>query len=110
MVAATVRRTVFDFDKDCQVECYEEWPFYQKRLLASAGLKQVSGCDLVVIQGTTLFLIEVKDYTYPPGTTPPKVRDFATAVSAKGLRTLAGLFAAARSTRGPRTRRSAGKL
>ena len=72
MVAATAKRTVFDFDEDCQVECYDEWPFYQKRLLPSAGPKQVKGCDLVVISQKTLFLIEVKDYTHPPGTTSPQ--------------------------------------
>lgn len=52
--------TLFTFAPGVQAEQFDEWDYY-KRLSSNS----IRGCDVVALQGKTLWLIEVKDYTYP---------------------------------------------
>lgn len=78
------------------MERYDEWPFHRQQLSKSVAGGEVSGCDLVMIHGQTLFMIEAKDYTYPEETVPPTIDELAEKVSTKGFDTLAGIFAGAK--------------
>lgn len=56
------------------------------------------GCDVVAIapEASTLYLIEAKDYTRPPGTTMPGLQELAETVVSTTFDTLAGLAAGAK--------------
>lgn len=96
MTRVLVDGNTFDFDASCLVEKYDDWTFYRKRIMGSVAPGAATGCDLVVVSGSTLYLIEAKDYTNPPGTRMPPIQELAARVSTKGLHTLAGLLAGAR--------------
>lgn len=83
----------FEFDRDWDVLVYDKWGFYTG---LSGGPLASKGCDLVALHDDILYLIEAKDYTYPPGTTMPKVQDLSVTVARKGFDTLAGIFAGAK--------------
>lgn len=91
-VTVPVDGSLFSFPAGWEVEAYDTWTQVAK--IAGSSL-EAKACDLVAISGGTLYLIEVKDYTYPVGTRPPKLEDLAVAVAQKGYHTLAGLFAVA---------------
>lgn len=48
-------------------------PFDDTQGFKTASGQGIKGCDLVAIHGRTLWLIEVKDYTYPEATIPPEL-------------------------------------
>ena|SRR5690606_7967111 len=96
MTELEVDGNLFKFDDGCDVLQYDEWSFFNNRIKSSVSRFGPMACDFVVVDGETLYLIEAKDYSYPPGTTMPKIDDLAETVSAKGFQTLAGLFAGAR--------------
>lgn len=78
--------TYLSFPAAWRVSVLDEWPQYRK----PAGEIGLRGCDVVAVDGQTLGLIEMKDYTYP-GTTPP--RDLSTVIVQKAAGTIALLFA-----------------
>lgn len=90
MATVLVDGNNFTFPDDWQVEVYDSWRFSSK--LAGVAIS-AKACDLVAIADDVLYLIEAKDYTYPPGTRPPKLQDLAATVAGKTFHTLAGLFA-----------------
>lgn len=76
--------SIHEFPDDWQVITFDESPTY--RPVSGIGLK---GCDVVGVSGQTLWLIEMKDYTYA-GANPPS--DLAQTVVWKAVNTL-GLLA-----------------
>lgn len=89
MVDVSVDGNIFTFPSTWAVELYDTWPIVA-RLAGGLGTK---ACDIVAVNDKTLYLIEAKDYTSPPGTRPPKLPELAETVAVKGLHTLAGLLA-----------------
>lgn len=83
----------FTFADDWTVFVYDEWSFYRRKLTAAP--LNARGCDLVAVDGSTLYLIEAKDYTRPAGTTMPSVEDLADRVVTKAFHTMAGLASGA---------------
>ena len=86
----TVDGTVFTFPEDWDVSVFDEWPQYRK----VAGMLGIPGCDIVARDGETLWIIEMKDYTYPAAAAPT---DLAEAVARKTLGTMALLYALQRN-------------
>lgn len=82
--------TFFQFPEGWKTTVFDEWPQYLKPA-SSLGLK---GCDILAINGGTLWIIEVKDYTYPDAKQP---EDLATVVGQKAIGTMALLYALQRS-------------
>lgn len=82
--------TFFQFPEGWETTVFDEWPQYLKPA-SSLGLK---GCDILAINGGTLWIIEVKDYTYPDAKQP---EDLATVVGQKAIGTMALLYALQRS-------------
>lgn len=60
--------TFFAFPDDWRI-----LPFDDTREFRTASGQGIKGCDVVAIDGRTLWLIEVKDYTYPEATIPPNL-------------------------------------
>lgn len=58
--------TIFEFPKHWRVSIFDEWEQF-KRPASELHLK---GCDIVAFDGETLWLIEVKDYTYLDASIP----------------------------------------
>ena len=83
--------TLFTFPSDWRVSTFDTW----KQFTQVAGWLGIQGCDLVAIGEDTVWLIEVKDYTYDSAE-PPK--DLHETVARKAIGTMAILFAQARSS------------
>ncbi|MEZ0166059.1 hypothetical protein AB2L27_14970 [Kineococcus sp. LSe6-4] len=83
--------TLFRFPTDWIVSIFDEWPVYHE----AAGALGVQGCDVVALDHDTLWLIEMKDYTYPGAVPPP---DLVRTVGQKAVGTMALLFALQRAT------------
>ncbi|GAA1868930.1 hypothetical protein [Myceligenerans crystallogenes] len=82
--------TWFMFPADWRTEVFDELPQYKKA--TQLGLE---GCDVVALDGLDLWLIEMKDYTYPGAHQPD---DLANTVGRKAAGTMALLYALARAT------------
>lgn len=68
---------------------FDELPEYQR----SAGVFEHKGCDLVVVDEHTLWLVEVKDYDHSGRTeSEPRAGDLAKIVGQKVLGTMACLY------------------
>jgi len=83
VVECEVDGSFFVFPDGWDVEKLDEWP-EQKKLTRSPFCSK--GCDLVAFRAGELWLIEVKDYTYPGARVPG---DLADAVGLKVFHTLA---------------------
>ncbi|WP_306368991.1 hypothetical protein [Nocardiopsis sp. CC223A] len=86
----------FVFPEGWELERSDEWP-EQRR--ATPSPFHSKGCGLVSVKDGTLWLIEVKDYTYPGAEVPD---DLAEKVGLKFFRSLAVLHMAARWGQGSR--------
>ncbi|MBU8578222.1 hypothetical protein [Brevibacterium luteolum] len=82
--------TLFTFPSGWRVGEFDTWQQYRD----VAGQWDVMGCDIVAFNGTSLWLIEVKDYTYPNVSPPQNLTDM---IALKAVGTMAVLFAQARS-------------
>lgn len=82
--------TLFTFPALWVVGIFDEWPQYTK----AAGTLGMEGCDIVAFDGEVLWLIEMKDYTYPGARQPG---DLAKTVGRKAMGTMALLFSLERS-------------
>ncbi len=82
--------TLFTFPPDWQIGEFDTWQQYRD----VAGKWNVLGCDVVAFDGRSVWIIEVKDYTYPNVKPPP---DLTNTIALKALGTMAILFAQARS-------------
>ena len=82
--------TFFAFPPGWSVEVFDQWTQYTR----AAGAVGMKGVDVVAIDARTLWLIEMKDYTYP-GAAPPD--DLDVEVARKAIGTLALLYALERS-------------
>ena len=79
----------FEFPESWRVSEYDEWSFYCNQFQRQMpGLKAV---DLVAVNGSEAYLIEVKDYS---GQGTPKPSDLPQNVAKKVLHTLAALLPA----------------
>lgn len=83
--------TLFTFPSDWRVSTFDTW----KQFTRLAGWLGIQGCDIVAIGGDTVWLIEVKDYTYDTAEPP---EDLDETVARKAIGTMAVLFAQARSS------------
>ena len=78
--------TIFEFPEHWRVSIFDEWEQF-KRPASELHLK---GCDIVAFDGETLWLIEVKDYTYLDASIP---KDLTQIVGQKAAGTMALLYA-----------------
>lgn len=94
---------VFDFPDDCAViSAYDDQPFFKK--LSGNHAIEAKGCDIVMVHGSTLWLIEAKDYDRKEmARTRPNSADLARTIARKGFDTLAGLQVGARYVPDERT-------
>jgi hypothetical protein len=93
----------FDFPQGLLATKYDEWDFYRHRFIGMlSGIKAV---DIIYVDGTVTWLIEVKDYRRNRRTKPSELAD---EVAKKVFDTLAGL-ATARFNADPDERTSAKK-
>lgn len=83
--------TNFTFPGSWTVSIFDEWPQFRKL----AGPLGIQGVDIVAIDGSTLWLIEMKDYTYPGAKAP---EELPMTLGRKAIGTMAVLFALGRST------------
>lgn len=83
--------TLFSFPSSWIVSVFDEWP----QFVRAAGMFGLQGSDVVAIDGSTLWIIEMKDYTYPGAKEPV---DLAKVVGQKSAGTLALLHALERAT------------
>lgn len=81
--------TYFTFPRGWQTAIFDEWP--QFVATTDIGLK---GCDVLALDGTDLWIIEMKDYTYDGAKQP---QDLHTTVGLKAAGTMAVLFALTRN-------------
>ena len=82
----------FTFQNVDFVEKYEDWDHYIKKFQnACGGSKAV---DFVVVQGQTLWLIEVKNYRQSEKTERPELEDLSKKIALKVKDTLSGLVSA----------------
>lgn len=89
-VEVNVDGTLFTFPEEWDVAIFDEWPQYQ----APAGALGLRGCDVLALDGETLWIVEMKDYTYA-GARPPE--DLTRIVGSKAAGTMALLFALQRA-------------
>ncbi|HLQ81708.1 MAG TPA: hypothetical protein VK122_11515 [Brachybacterium sp.] len=82
--------TLFTFPEDWDVTVFDRWPQYQR----PAGALGLLGCDVLALDGETLWIIEMKDYTYA-GARPPD--ELTRTVGGKAAGTMAVLFALQRA-------------
>lgn len=82
--------TIFSFPHHWRVEVFDEWPQYRD----VSGTGQIHGCDVVALDGSRLWLIEVKDYSYPGARSPQNIDEV---LLRKAVGTLALLSALGRS-------------
>lgn len=83
----------FTFQNVDFVEKYDEWSHYKNKFKnACGGSKAV---DFVVVQGKSLWLIEVKNYRQSDKTESPKLEKLSKKIALKVKHTLAGLAHAA---------------
>ncbi|MDP9851524.1 hypothetical protein [Corynebacterium lowii] len=61
--------TFFSFPRDWAVAVFDEWPQYRK----AAGGVGLKGVDVVALHERDLWLIEMKDYTYPDAQQPQEL-------------------------------------
>lgn len=81
----------FTFPNTWETFQFDEWSKYKR--ITPTGVK---GCDVVgVDEDDTLWLIEMKDYTYPGATQP---QDLPEVVAAKAFGTMGVLFSASHLT------------
>ncbi|MFT3943048.1 MAG: hypothetical protein QM705_04390 [Ancrocorticia sp.] len=81
--------TLFSFPDGWDVEVFDKWPQYDS--VKSWGAK---GCDVLVFAQSMLWIIEVKDYTYPNANQP---EDLPRTVGLKALNTMGLLYALQRN-------------
>lgn len=82
--------TLFSFPDDWRIEVFDEWPQY-KKAASELGLR---GCDVLCLDDTTLWIVEMKDYTYPGASQPS---DLDRIVGEKAAGTMALLYALQRN-------------
>lgn len=80
---------LFAFSEGWDVEKFDDWPQFRKL----SGKYAIQGCDIVAFDGDVLWLLEVKDYTYPGAKLPANL---PVIVGKKGAGTLAVLHALAK--------------
>ncbi|MCK9872216.1 MULTISPECIES: cysteine--tRNA ligase [Nocardiopsis] len=95
-VEVEVDGSFFLFPDGWELEKLDEWPEQRK---ATQSPFHSKGCDLVAMKDGTLWLIEVKDYTYPGAGVPD---DLAEKVGLKFFHSLAVLHMVARWGQGSR--------
>ncbi|MGV7208512.1 hypothetical protein ACLB1G_11730 [Oxalobacteraceae bacterium A2-2] len=78
----------FTFARDSQASKYDQWSYYRNQFQRVGNSKAV---DIIVLQDSVMWLIEVKDYRLHGRT---KVIDLADEIAIKVRDTLAGLVAA----------------
>lgn len=81
--------TIFTFPEDFKVSPFDTWKQYQR--LTPLG---ISGCDIVAYARKTLWIIEVKDYTYPGSSVPG---DLPELIALKAHGTMGVLYALQRT-------------
>lgn len=77
--------TLFAFPGDWALVKFDELPQFVK----AAGGLGLKGCDIAAVDGDRLWIIEVKDYTYPDAKIPS---DLADTVGLKAVGTMAMLY------------------
>lgn len=82
--------TWFTFPNNWLIERFDTW----KQFRSAAGRFEIKGVGIVAIDDRSLWLIEMKDYTYA-GTKPPA--DLARILGQKAIGTMALLYALARA-------------
>lgn len=80
----------FTFPKHWSIALFDEWPQFK----GLTGKYSIKGCDVVALDGDTLWLIEMKDYGYPGADLPS---DLWTTMGKKAVGTLALLSSLGRS-------------
>lgn len=88
-IELVVDGTRFRFPEGWRAEKFDEWRHF--KAVSGYGIQ---GCDIAAVNSEELWLIEVKDYTYP-GAREPK--DLDKTIARKAVGTLALLSALARS-------------
>ena len=88
-IECAVDGSIFSFEEGWQVEKLDDWPEQQK-LTAEPFCSK--GCDIVAVKDKSLWMVEVKDYTYP-GAKPPS--NLVETVGLKVFHSLAVLHAVA---------------
>lgn len=90
MQTINVQRLQFIFDASWRVTKYDDWAFYKNQFMKMQnGIKAM---DLIAIDGSTTWLIEVKDYRLAE--TPPSTSDLVEKVVKKAFNTLAAMLPA----------------
>ena len=90
MMEVEIDGTYFSFPESWRVELFDEWKQYR----ALSGAVQLHGCDVVALDDDRLWLIEMKDYSYPGAREPSSLDDV---LIRKAIGTLALLSALGRS-------------
>lgn len=90
MTEIDVDGVLLAFPETWKVEIFDEWPQYRDL----SGTGQIHGCDVVALDDQTLWLIEVKDYSYPGAKHPPNLEE---SLLRKAIGTLALIGALGRS-------------
>lgn len=90
MAEVEIDGTIFSFPEDWRVEVFDEWPQYRD----ISGTGHIHGCDVVALDGSRLWMIEVKDYSYPGAKAPENLDEV---LLRKAVGTLALLSALGRS-------------
>lgn len=83
----------FDFPDVWEVHKVDEWDEHKR---ATKPPFHAKSCDFVAFEGSTLWLVEVKDYTYLNAEPPPTPKELAQTIGLKIYGTLALLHAVAR--------------
>lgn len=82
--------TFFEFPESWLISQFDTAPQFK----AASGPLGIKGCDIVAIDGSTLWLIEMKDYTYEEASQP---QDLAQVVGQKAAGTMSMLYALERT-------------
>lgn len=95
-------RLAFYFSKGIQVTKYDDWSFYRNQFNRAFGGTKAT--DLIALDGSTTWLIEIKDYRQHKRT---KLIDLGDEIAIKIRDTLAGLVAAQCSANDPEEKKFA---
>lgn len=93
MTEYKVEDVFFEFPDDWTVELFDTWKKYSK----VSGMVGAKGCDILASDGSTLWIVEVKDYTYESARPPS---DLDVIVGRKALGTMGLLYSLQRSAHG----------